>query len=134
MGIRKPNRNREQMRTISVRIARKDYDNYVKQLEDTSLRSLSEVIRKILKNRVIKHEYRDASLDDIMEELSKFRFELLAIGVNVNQLTKRFNAEKWQAAMIQNGEDLKVYFDSMERLLGSYVDYFTKIIKQWLPE
>ena len=49
------------------------------------------MLRDILYNRRIRVYTHDRSLDNLMEELTRLRTEIKAIGVNINQITRHFN-------------------------------------------
>jgi hypothetical protein len=53
---------------------------------------MSEYIRSVLLEKPITVNYRDKSMDEMLEELSLLRKELNAIGNNLNQAVRQINS------------------------------------------
>jgi hypothetical protein len=68
----------------------------LKKLDDlhknSNCQSIAEVARKILEKEKILVFHKDISMNGVMEELTSIRKELKAIGININQVTKKFNS------------------------------------------
>ena len=78
--------------TILFRVRQQEYEKLLKLAQNSDCRSVGEVVRRILEKRRIILFHRDTSLDGVVEELAGVREELWAIGVNINQITRHFNA------------------------------------------
>ncbi|MBX0335376.1 plasmid mobilization relaxosome protein MobC [Pontibacter sp. HSC-14F20] len=77
---------------ILFRVRQQEYEQLLHLAQQSDCRSVGEVVRRILENRRILLFHRDTSLDGVVEELAGIREELRAIGVNINQITRYFNA------------------------------------------
>ena len=73
---------------IHTRLTKKKYDELSDLLKQCrGIHSLSELLRNILNNKTIITQGHDAAKEKIMEQLGAIRKEMLAIGVNINQVT-----------------------------------------------
>lgn len=103
-------------------------------LEKSECRNMSELVRHILNNRPVTLLHRDKSLDLLIEELSRIRKELRAIGININQITRQFNTfpEKEQKLFFALGaaEQYKLVGNKVDRLFI----IINKLSEQWLPK
>jgi len=119
---------------IIFRVTETVFKRLEKTLAESDCGSIGEVARKIVSDKPIKCFYIDIHLNPVMEELALIRKELKAIGVNINQLTKRFHQDReghhrpyyiHQVAEQHQQADIKV-----ARLLI----LVSKLTKRWLPE
>lgn len=124
----------ERMRVVSTRISQKKYDEFEAMLKNSNIKTMSELVRHILENRKIRQEYYDKSLDLLMPELVEKRKQLQAIGVNINQITKRFHVQQWPEAMLINGKEVAGLCGEATTNVEAFFNLFTKIIQKWLPE
>ena len=79
---------------IIIRVTATAFNKLEDIRKDSDHKTIGEVARKILSNRKIKLFYHDISMNGPMEELALIRKELKAIGININQITRSFNADK----------------------------------------
>ncbi|MCC9137535.1 plasmid mobilization relaxosome protein MobC [Pontibacter silvestris] len=70
---------------IIFRVTEREYLRLEEIQKKSDCHSIGEVIRRSLAGRQVRLFHRDASLDGVVEELR-------AIGVNINQITRHFNA------------------------------------------
>jgi len=95
---------------------------------------MSALLRDILEHEEIVVLTRDNTLDKAMEELSGIRKELQAIGININQVTRRINHTEMQDEQLALSQNVLSEF----RQTSSKVDVLFKLIDQlsekWLPE
>ncbi|SEA14739.1 hypothetical protein SAMN05192529_10938 [Arachidicoccus rhizosphaerae] len=122
------------MRVVSTRIREKKYEEFRKMMADSSIKTMSELFRHILENRKITLEYYDKTLDKVMLELADIRRELLSIGVNINQVTKRFHVQRWPDAMLMNAREIALLYQEVDLRIKELFDLITKIAQKWLPE
>lgn len=134
MRRQKRKTNVEIRRAVSTRISQKMYDELQKMLGSSTLNSMSELIRHILANQKVVHEYYDATLDKVMLELSENRKDIQAIGVNINQVTKRFHNQKWPEAMLVNAREIAGLYQLVDLRMQKLFDFMTEIAQKWLPE
>jgi hypothetical protein len=77
---------------IHLRLAPTEYGILYKRLSKTTCRSMSEYIRDIIFSRPVVTNYRNASLDNLLEQFALLNRELSAIGNNINQATKKLHS------------------------------------------
>lgn len=70
---------------IGFRLSSGEYETVEKSWKKTTVRKLSEYVRRMLLGKTITVYTRNQSLDDFMAEVVLLRRELNAIGVNFNQ-------------------------------------------------
>lgn len=119
---------------LIIRINQQTFDRLEKLLRDSGCRSMGEVARNILSKERINCFYRDESISAPMEELALIRKEIKAIGVNINQQTRYFNACKSSSQKTfyaMRTADLYKEVDSKIECLLSLV---SKLAMKWLPE
>jgi hypothetical protein len=128
--------NREKLYTkvVRTRVTKANYQRLEKLLTTSNCRSIGEVARKILSKEKILCLYKDVTLSGTMEELSRIRKELKAIGININQLTRGFNSsrnEPGQAFYTQKAIERSKEIDGkIDRLMI----LVTSLTKKWLQE
>lgn len=111
-------------------------ESLFKKLEDLKKKSrsasIAEVCRKILSNRQIKTFEQDTSMNPMMEELALIRKELKAIGININQVTRKFNGSTQESQRsyyaLQTAELYKNVGQRVDRLL----EIIAKLAEKWL--
>lgn len=82
---------------LVIRFTESEYKKLEKLHKESDCRSIGEVVRRVITGKKIICFHRDASLNDVMEELALIRKELKAIGVNINQQTHRFHTSETEA-------------------------------------
>lgn len=78
--------------TIRTRVNDAVFNRLELILSESNCRSIGELVRKILSKEKIVMLRKDVSLMGHIQELAGIRFELRAIGTNVNQITHHFHA------------------------------------------
>ena len=78
-------------RIIGLRLTADEYGELEKSWKNSTVRKLSEFVRRVLFGKRITVYSRSKSLDELVEELVVLRRELHAIGVNFNQAVHRLN-------------------------------------------
>ena len=90
-----------------------------------------EVIRRTLTGRQIKLFHRDASLDEVVEELASVREELRAIGVNINQITRHFNASTGAHRRVLLSHQALEQYQKMEQKVNLLLSLISKLARRW---
>jgi hypothetical protein len=103
-----------------------------KLLAESDCQSLAEVARKILTNQKINCFYKDASMNQPMEEMALIRKELKAIGVNINQQTRYFNACKTDAEKKFHRDQTLILFTKVEVKVERLFELISKLAERWL--
>jgi MobC-like protein len=76
---------------LYTRVNDEKYSELMSLLAKNPKNDMSRLLRDILHNRRVRVFVRDTTLDATMQELAQLRYEIRAIGVNVNQITHLFN-------------------------------------------
>lgn len=128
----KRNNNRE--RKVTIRFTDAEYNKVMMAFQATTKRKVSEYIRAVLLDKPVTVYTRNQSIDDLMTELAKLRYEFSAIGNNFNQLVKKLHS-------LEQTGDIKwlVTLTEKEReKLGEKAteinQKITQISDQWLQE
>lgn len=119
---------------IHTRITKEKYEELTVLLAQCrGIKSLSELLRDILSNRKINIQNYDRSLDTVMEQLSSIRTELHAIGVNINQVTRRFHAEKLPEARLLQVMEIEQQYRDVGKKVDRLFEIIQKLSARWLP-
>lgn len=78
-------------RIIGLRLTGDEYAELSKNWKQTTVRKLSEYVRRLLFGRSFTVYTRDQSKDELLAEMALLRRELNSIGVNFNQAVHRLN-------------------------------------------
>lgn len=78
-------------RIIGLRLTLKEYEQIEKKCKNSTVKKLSEYVRRILFDKPITVYQRNQSLDDFMAEMIRLRNELSSIGNNFNQAVKKLH-------------------------------------------
>lgn len=128
--------NREKLYTkvVRTRVTKTNYQRLEKLLTNSNCRSIGEVARKILSKEKILCLYKDVTMSGAMEELTRIRKELKAIGININQLTRGFNSSRNEAGQafytqkaIERSKDIDAKIERLMILV-------TSLTQKWLQE
>ena len=79
------------VRIIGLRLTGDEYRVLEGRWQKSTVKKLSEFVRRVLFGKVITVKTRNASLDDFMAEMLLLKKELNAIGGNFNQATHRLH-------------------------------------------
>jgi hypothetical protein len=122
-------------RRIHTRITQTKYDELNALLvKRRSIHTLSELLRNILDNRKIVVQSYDVSLDKVMEQLSGIRKELQSIGVNVNQVTRRFHAEEQPEGKLFQAIKIVKLYQQTDLKVSRLFEVIAKLSELWLPK
>ena len=91
-------------RWVHLRLTPDEYQKLQQRFQKTTCPKLSGYIRHCLFEKQVITNYRNASLDDFMEEISQLKNELNHIGINYNQAVKKLHS-LWRI------EDFKVWIE-----------------------
>ncbi|KQS37173.1 mobilization protein [Pedobacter sp. Leaf194] len=119
---------------LIIRINQRTFERLSKILQDSGCRSMGEVARKILTQEKINCFYRDESLSGPMEELALIRKEIKAIGVNINQQTRYFNASKSGSEKTFYAMRTGPLYKEVDVKIDILLAVISKLAAKWLPE
>jgi len=132
---RKKSPHPEQLLThrIRTRVTATVYGKLEKLRQESDCRSVGEVCRKILSGETLNFFYRDISLNGPMEELALIRKELKAIGININQQTRRFHNSKSEAERLFHANRTAKDYQRIEAKVDRLLGIVTQLAAKWLP-
>jgi MobC-like protein len=134
MGRRKTPEDEALLHELKTRVNTRKYQELQRILRQNPNKDMSALLRDILENRPIKVFTRDLTLDNLMEELAKLRMEIKAIGVNINQITKKFNTypEPWRKEFY--AKTAFAEYTALKPRIEQLLTIISKLAKKWLPE
>jgi len=124
--------NEAKKKFIGFRLSAGEYEAVEKGWKKTTVRKLSEYLRRVLLRKTVTVLTRNQSLDEFMAEMVLLRRELNAIGVNFNQAVHRLHTldhlPQMRLWLTGFERDKGVLFDTVESI-KSRLD---KLADQWL--
>lgn len=119
---------------VHTRITQAKFDELITLLSNSrGIRSLSELMRNILDERIIMVHTYDNSLDKVMGELSSIRKELQSIGVNINQVTHRFHLEELEEAKLFHATEIVKLYQQTDLKVSKLFEIIANLSEIWLP-
>lgn len=107
-------------RPIGLRLTADEYTALEKNWKKTTIRKLSEYVRRLLFGKAVTVYTRNQSMDDFLAEMILLRRELNAIGVNFNQAVHRLNmidhAPQMRVWVARFEQDKERYFTAVENI------------------
>ncbi len=124
-SMSKINHNRN--RWLNVRLTEDEYLIIQKRFEKSTCLKLSEYSRHLLLKQTVRINYRNQSLDEMMEEFILLRQELNFVGHNFNQVVRKLNtygdlpdAQIWKKLIAALKNDIE---PCMLKIKGSIQNY-----------
>lgn len=112
--------NTGRKRIIGLRLTADEYADLEKRWKKSTVRKLSEYVRRVLFGKSLTVFTRNQSLDEFQAEMVLLRRELNAIGVNFNQAVHRLNmldhAPQMQVWVQRFEADRERYFAAVESI------------------
>lgn len=102
------------------------------QYKKSTCREMSEYVRAILLKRQVTMNYRNQSLDDLIEELKSHRRELNALGNNFNQVVKKLNASQQTHELIQYSSVASLFQKTLLQKVAVIEEKVCNISDLWL--
>ncbi len=119
---------------IFTRIGRKKYDELLMMLEKSHSRTLSALLRAILEHEKIIIHTHDSTLDKTMEQLSGIRKELQAIGVNINQVTRKLHQADLNEEQLTLAQEILNSFQNTGEKINVLFEMIDNFSEKWLPK
>ena len=117
---------------IKLRVNQQHYDRLCHLLAKSHYKNMSELLRDIVcEQRVIIYT-RDESLGVVMEELSRIRREINAVGINANQAVKQINKTADKNKIILYGLELSEDLCKVDSQIQQLFPIISKLSKKWL--
>jgi hypothetical protein len=119
---------------IETRVNEAKWNELQGILKKTMNVDMSALLRDILHNRQIKLYTYDRTLDMVMEQLASIRAELKYIGVNINQITKRFHSYPDLKNKIFYGKIVFEQYVAQQEKVDRLLAMITELAKRWLQK
>jgi MobC-like protein len=119
---------------LTTKVKEQTYRKLEGLLKQDPLNDMSSLVRTILEDRPVRIFTRDLTAADIVEELAHLRTEIGHIGININQITKKFNSYPEHQ---RKGYYAKLAFDEYLTLaprVEHLIILISERVKKWLPE
>lgn len=112
--------NTSRKRRMTLRLTGDEYAELEQNWKNSTVRKLSEFVRRLLFGRKVTVYTRNKSQDELLAELGLLRRELNAIGVNFNQAVHRLNmldhSPQMQAWIARFEQDRERYFSAVHNI------------------
>lgn len=119
-------------RIIGLRLTGDEYGVLEKNWKKSTIRKLSEYVRRVLFGKAVTVYTRNQSLDELMAELILLRKDLNAIGVNFNQSVHRLHTldhppqmQRWLVGFEKDRDEFFAKVEDIKLKVNS-------ISEQWL--
>ncbi|WP_461789647.1 plasmid mobilization protein [Pedobacter sp.] len=96
--------------------------------------SVAEVCRKILMGQKLRIYQQDASMNPVMEELAGVRKELKAIGININQVVRKFNRAKVENQRSYYAMQTAGLYRNVEVKVDRLLSIVSSLAEKWLQK
>lgn len=117
---------------VKLRVNQQHYDRLCKLLSQSHYKNMSELLRDIVCERQVITYTRDESIGVVMEELSRIRKELNAIGTNINQAVKQINQTIDKSKTLLLGLEITEQLRQVEQQNNKLFPIISQLAKKWL--
>lgn len=131
--MEKEQQKTEAGRRITFRLSHAEWQTLETLRRKSNCNTVSSLIRKSLFEGRIKLITYDRSLDMVMEELSKIRQQIQAIGVNINQVTRRFHNDSGAEAKLFSAMEITRLYQQTDLKVTELLGIISNLSKLWLP-
>jgi len=119
------------VKSVAVRVTAAEHRRLKRLQLQSDCHSIGEVIRRTLTGRQIKLFHKDASLDGVVEELASVREELRTIGVNINQITRHFNASSGGHKRVFLAHQALEQYRKVEQKVNLLLSLISQLARRW---
>lgn len=134
MTSRKKHRPKILTHVLTTKVDEPTYRKLRSLLDQNPQNDMSRLVRAILSNQPVRIFTRDLTLDNMMEELSRLRTEIKHIGVNINQITRKFNTYPEPQRKTFYAKMAFQEYLAIEPRIDRLLDIITPLAKKWLQE
>lgn len=117
---------------IKLRVNQWHYDRLCHLLCRSHYKNMSELLRDIVCERQVVTYTRDESLGVAMEELTRIRKELNAIGTNINQAVKQIHKTIDKSKTLLLGLEITEQLRQVEKQTKQLFPLISQLAKKWL--
>ena len=117
---------------IHVRLTRDELGKVNERYRKTPYRDLSTYLRKVLLEKPIRVNARNASFDQLITEMVLLRNELSAIGSNLNQIAKKINSYAKAPGVKLMADGYKLVKENVDTKISEIKTKLNRISDIWL--
>ncbi|GEP93282.1 plasmid mobilization relaxosome protein MobC [Chitinophaga terrae (ex Kim and Jung 2007)] len=119
---------------VRTRVTATVYKRLEKMVAEGDCNSIGEAARRVLSGDKITIFYVDNSLHSPMQRLSEIRSELRSIGVNVNQVTRYFNASSTEDQKLLHSKGVLKEYHQVTARIDELLLIVSELAKKWLQK
>ena len=119
---------------LTTKVSDSTYSKLKHLLDQNPQNDMSRLVRAILNNQPVRVFTRDLTLDNLMEELTRLRTEIKHIGVNINQITRKFNTYPEPQRKAFYAKMAFQEYLAIEPRIDRLIDIITPLAQKWLQE
>ncbi|MBN8852752.1 MAG: hypothetical protein BGO55_03255 [Sphingobacteriales bacterium 50-39] len=119
---------------LTTKVSDSTYSKLKHLLDQNPQNDMSRLVRAILNNQTVRVFTRDITLDNLMEELTRLRTEIKHIGVNINQITRKFNTYPEPQRKAFYAKMAFQEYLAIEPRINRLIDIITPLAQKWLQE
>ncbi|HVU96875.1 MAG TPA: plasmid mobilization relaxosome protein MobC [Puia sp.] len=119
---------------LTTKVSDSTYSKLKHLLDQNPQNDMSRLVRAILNNQPVRVFTRDITLDNLMEELTRLRTEIKHIGVNINQITRKFNTYPEPQRKAFYAKMAFQEYLAIEPRINRLIDIITPLSQKWLQE
>ena len=118
---------------LTTKVNERTYRKLDALLKQDPLNDMSSLVRTILVNRPVRIFMRDLTAADIVEELAQLRTEIGHIGININQITKKFNSYPEHQRKVYFAKLALEKYLTLESKIDDLIIIMSQKVEKWLP-
>ncbi|MFA0960313.1 mobilization protein MobC [Roseivirga sp. BDSF3-8] len=127
--------NTKRIHRITLRLTDHEIDKLRKLLSKSrGDHTLSQLIRRMLFDKELTVNTRNASLEEVKNELILMRTEIRRVGVNINQVVHYFNAQREVIDKVKYAREVASLYQPMVQLSDSLITHLDGTLRLWLPK
>ena len=119
---------------LTTKVSDSTYSKLKNLLDQNPQNDMSRLVRAILNNQPVRVFTRDLTLDNLMEELTRLRTEIKHIGVNINQITRKFNSYPEPQRKAFYAKMAFQEYLAIEPRIDRLINIITPLAQKWLQE
>jgi len=119
---------------IMLRVSSATYQKLENIRRNSDCQTVPEIVRRIIEKQKITWYHKDAAMDAPMEILTAIQKELKAIGININQVTRRLNSMATDQGRWYQVKQATQYYGQVDARVGLLLSLISQLAKKWLQK
>jgi hypothetical protein len=134
MTPQKPRRPKIFKHVLHTKVDDETYQKLRILLDQNPHNGMSNLLRAIITQRPVILHTRDHTFDNFLEELARLRAEIKSIGININQMTRKFNTYPEPHRKALYAKMAFQQYLAIEPKIDRVIGLITQVFKTWLQE